>query len=85
MVHKLMSSVFFNHVCTGPSSCVEYDVRLYHNDGFPVEGLLQMCIAGKWHTVCFEEQVGYQESDVACRQLGFTGKRLSSVCVNFYG
>ena len=50
-----------------------------------MEGLLQMCIAGKWRTVCFEEQVGYLESDVACRQLGFIGKRLSSVCVDFYG
>ncbi len=59
------------HVCTS-AVAEEGDLRLVDSLSTSVEGgRLEIYLRGEWGTVC-SHGFGFEDGDVACRQLGFT-------------
>ena len=71
-------SLSYNYVYTvRDPECTHGDIRL--EDGLtPLEGRVELCIGGRWGTVC-DDFWGAPDANVVCRQLGYSGTGLQLV------
>lgn len=62
----------FSSPLPGAFVCSEGDVRLVGNNASQGTGRLEICHTNIWGTVCGGDDWDLVDSQVACRQLGYT-------------
>lgn len=70
------------HVCLLAAGCAAGDVRLEDGGLSNQIGRPEICSNGRWNQIC-NNHWDNKDAAVICRQLGYTGKRLSVITEYF--
>ena len=74
-IRKLLFTILY---LTG---CSHGSIRLRDSTG-SMNGRVEVCLNGDWGTVC-HDRWSTVDSNIACRQLGFSNSGIFPLCVNF--
>ena len=66
----VVSSCNFLHLFSIATTCTNDDIRISGGDNTN-QGLVELCIDGKWTSIC-DDGWGSEEAKVVCKEAGFS-------------